>query len=98
MVFLTRCCFKVDSMLCKQSKRWIVHRISNAKGSRSGHFAVGEKVKFHAMFRHRLTEFGWLIRRDTQDLKSIIVNLGFDGAQLTQLPIAVWSPATAVKH
>lgn len=85
-------------MLREKLQHRVVDPVGNSEGPGGDRFAVREKAKLDLMFFDRLVDLRWLIRRNGKNLKSIIANLGLYVTQLNQLPAAVGSPTSTIKH
>lgn len=97
-VVFSRGGLQIDSILRESLERCIIHLIGNPEGLRCDHVAVREEKEFEAVLLNCLAHLGWEVRRNTDDLKSGAAELRFDVAQLNQLPVAVGSPASSIKH
>ena len=49
------------------------------------------------MLFQRLAQLGRTVRRNCNELVTQLDQLGFDASQLAELPVAVWSPSSAIK-
>ena len=75
-----------------------INCISDSKRLGGRHGTVGEKREAIAMLFYCLVDFRWLVWGNADYLKSELPYLEINVAQLNQLPVAMWSPASAVKE
>jgi hypothetical protein len=97
MVVLSGRCFQVDAMLSQRTERALVGFISDTKGLAHLHGAVRKQVEPDIELLNRLLNPGRLVRRDSDDVKTELIELRCNVAQLTQLPPAMRSPASAIE-
>jgi len=76
----------------------VVHLIGDAERLGGRHHAVRQKGETDVLFFNGLAELWWLVRRNTDNLKSELAELGLGVAQLNQLPVTMRSPAATIKH
>src|SRR5260370_41289483 len=74
----------------------IIDLIGYPKGPRSSHLTVGKTSEGDFVFFNGLADFGGLVRRNSNDLKSQTAELGFGITQLNQLPVTVRPPAASI--
>jgi len=89
---------EVDAMFRQSFQRGFIDAVSNTECFRSRHGAVGQKRKTDVLLLNCLMELRGLIRRDSDYLESELAELRPHIAQLDQLPVAMRSPAAAIKH
>lgn len=74
-----------------------INGISDSKRLGGSQGTVGEQREANAMLFYCLADFRWLVWRHADYLKSELPYFEIKVAQLNQLPVAMWSPASAVK-
>ena len=96
-MFLTRCRFEVDAVFQVHPNIVIVELKCDSKRASGQERAVGEERVAKVVCLQALLETGALVWTDGDNRKTQRRELGFDLAQLTELRIAIGSPATAVE-
>jgi len=97
VVFLAGCRFEVDSVIQILLHIVVAELKSDSEGARGRERAVGVERVAEVAFLQAAPEPRGLVRADRDDGKPERRELGFDLAQLTELRIAVGSPAAAVE-
>jgi len=98
VMLLSRGLFQIDSVVLELLQRSFIYLVGKAEGQRGSHATIGQqrtpKLVLFAGFAHvRGPIWG-----NTDELEAHFVNLGLNVSQLTQLLVAVWSPASTVKN
>jgi len=98
MMLLTRGCFQIDTMIPKLIESRLIDLVRNAEGLRRRHPTVGQKRRSDIVLSLGCPHRRHGVGRDSHPLKTFRFNLRLDIMQLTQLLVAVRSPASPVKH
>lgn len=90
--------FNIHAMLRQGIERRFVHSVGHSETFAHVHGAVRKQREPDTELLTCILEIGRLVRRNRNDLESELIELRFNVAQLTQLPLAVRSPAAAIEH
>ncbi len=97
VVFLARCRFEVDTVFQIHADVVVAELKCDSKRASGRERAVGVERVAEVGRLQTLMEFGGLVCADGNNRKTQCREFGFDLAQLTELRIAIGSPAAAVE-